>query len=166
MLKLTINFGIDCKNWEKEKRKGEFLKENCDWITLEVTGVWEKQICRVKNILTALLYHHGRQLDGETFRTFVIEAEIIGNRRPLAVDNNSSPHSLEPVIPNHSLTTNHYQRLCYRYLERSSPLASVQEKCGEGFIIFPMNFGIGGKDNILNCSYLGASGLQLSKMLR
>ncbi|XP_047483301.1 uncharacterized protein LOC125035146 [Penaeus chinensis] len=97
---------------DQEKLKGELLKENCDWITFEMNiphashmgGVWERQIRTVRNILTALLYHHGRQLDDESLRTFMVEAETIVNSRPLTVDNISSPYSLEPLTPNHLLT--------------------------------------------------------------
>ncbi|XP_063604967.1 uncharacterized protein LOC134780266 [Penaeus indicus] len=67
-------------------------------------GVWERQIRTVRNILIALLYHHGRQLDDESLRTFMVEAETIVNSRPLAVDNISSPYSSIPLTPNHLLT--------------------------------------------------------------
>ena len=47
-------------------------------------GVWERQIRMVLNILTALLSHHGSQLDDESLCTFFAEAEAIVNCRPLA----------------------------------------------------------------------------------
>ncbi|XP_037794177.1 uncharacterized protein LOC119589653 [Penaeus monodon] len=134
---------------DQEKLKGELLKENCDWITFEMNiphashmgRVWERQIRTVRNILTALLYHHGRQLDDESLRTFMVEAETIVNSRPLAADNISSSYSLEPLTP------------------------IIQEKDGEEFNTLPMNFGIGGKKNMLNCFSAGPNGLHLPKML-
>lgn len=64
-----------------------------------VGGVWERQIRTVRSILSVLLDQHGPQLDDESLRTFMIEAETIVNGRPLTVDN-----SLEPLTPNTLLT--------------------------------------------------------------
>lgn len=94
---------------DQEKLKGEFLKENCDWITFEMNvprqsygwSMEKRQICTIRNILTALLYYHDKQLDDESLITFMVEAETIVNSRPMAVDNISSPHPLEPLTPTH-----------------------------------------------------------------
>ncbi|XP_042857471.1 uncharacterized protein LOC122243811 [Penaeus japonicus] len=97
---------------DQKKLTRELLKENCDLITFEMNiphashmgGVWERQIRTVRNILTAMLHHHSKQLDDESLRTLMVEAETIVNGRPLTVDNISSPQSLEPLTPNHLLT--------------------------------------------------------------
>ncbi|XP_042887995.1 uncharacterized protein LOC122263572 [Penaeus japonicus] len=96
---------------DQKKLTRELLKENCDLITFEMNiphashmcGVWERQILTVRNILTAMLHHHSKQLDDESLRTLMVEAETIVNGRPLTVDNISS-QSLEPLTPNHLLT--------------------------------------------------------------
>ena len=67
-------------------------------------GVWELQIRTVRNVLASLLEHHGGQLDGESLRTFMVEAEATVNCRPLTVNSMNSWQSLEPLTPNHLLT--------------------------------------------------------------
>ena len=67
-------------------------------------GVWERQIRSVRNVLSSLLYHHGKQLDDESLRTFMCEAAAVVNSRPLTVQNTNDPMSLEPLSPNHLLT--------------------------------------------------------------
>lgn len=54
-------------------------------------GAWERQIRTVRNVLASLLSHDGTQLDGETLRTFMVEAEAIVNCRPLTADTINSP---------------------------------------------------------------------------
>ena len=46
----------------------------------------------------------GTQLDDETFRTFMTEAECIINSRPLTTENLGNPDAPEPLTPNHLLT--------------------------------------------------------------
>ena len=58
----------------------------------------------VRNVLASLLEHHGGQLDGESLRTFMVEAEATVNCRPLTVNSMNSWQSLEPLTPNHLLT--------------------------------------------------------------
>ena len=67
-------------------------------------GAWERQIRTVRNVLASLLSHHGTQLDGETLRTFMVEAEAIVNCRPLTADTINSPQLPQPLMPNHLLT--------------------------------------------------------------
>ena len=67
-------------------------------------GVWERQIRSVRNVLASLLESHGTQLDDESLRTFMIEAEAIVNCRPLAVNTINSSQYPEPLTPNHLLT--------------------------------------------------------------
>lgn len=63
-------------------------------------GVWERQIRLVCNILNALLHSNGSQLNGESLRTFMCEAEVIVNSGLLTVDTTTDPSSLNPLTPN------------------------------------------------------------------
>jgi len=67
-------------------------------------GVWERQIRTVCAILAALLEEHGQQLDDESLRTLMCEAESVVNSHPLTVDLLCSPTEPEPLTPNHLLT--------------------------------------------------------------
>ena len=92
-----------------DKVKTELLKEGIDWIKNPATasnfgGVWERQIRSVRNVMNALIKQHGRQLDDESLRTFVCEAEAIVNSRPLTVETLSDPLSSLPLTPNALLT--------------------------------------------------------------
>ena len=97
---------------EHEKIRQELVKNDCDWIDFKMNvpeashmgGSWERQIRTVRNVLSTLLTQHAGQLDEETLRTFMVEAEAIVNCRPLTVDTINSPQSLEPLTPNHLLT--------------------------------------------------------------
>lgn len=88
------------------------MKDQCDMIEFKMNvpnashmgGVWERQIRTVRNVLSVLLDQHGAQLDDETLRTFLEEAEAIVNGRPLTVDHLTSQDALEPLTPNMLLT--------------------------------------------------------------
>jgi len=88
------------------------LDRGCDWFEFKTNppaashmgGVWERQIRSVRNVLSALLQGSGQQLDDESLRTFMCEAEAIVNSRPLTTDGLTSPLSPEPLTPNHLLT--------------------------------------------------------------
>ena len=67
-------------------------------------GVWERQIKTVRSVLTGHLENHGNQLDDESLRTLMIEAEAIVNSRPLTTDDLTDPDSLDVLTPNHLLT--------------------------------------------------------------
>jgi len=54
--------------------------------------------------LSILLESHGTQLDDESLRTFMVEAEAILNCRPPPVNNLISSQYPEPLTPNHLLT--------------------------------------------------------------
>ena len=64
---------------DHEKVKSHLLKENCDWIDMEMNvpaashmgGSWERQIRTVRNVLSVLLQESGSQLDDESFRTLM-----------------------------------------------------------------------------------------------
>ena len=67
-------------------------------------GVWERQIRTVRSVLSSLLNNNGRQLDGESLRTLMCEAEAIVNSRPLTVTQISDPDSPSPLTPSQLLT--------------------------------------------------------------
>ena len=94
------------------KIQRELLKDNCDWFAWKMNvphashmgGVWERQIKTVRSVLTGLLENHGNQLDDESLRTLMIEAEAIVNSRPLTTDDLTDPDSQDVLTPNHLLT--------------------------------------------------------------
>ncbi|PFX14897.1 hypothetical protein AWC38_SpisGene20907 [Stylophora pistillata] len=100
------------KELNHERIREELLITNCDWIEFKPNvphashfgGVWERQIRSVRNVLASLLESHGIQLDDESLRTFMVEAEAIVNCRPLTVNTINSSRSPEPLTPNHLLT--------------------------------------------------------------
>lgn len=59
-------------------------------------GVWERQIRSVCNVLDVVLKSHGQQLGDELLRTFLVNCEAIVNRRPLNVQDLTSPDSPKP----------------------------------------------------------------------
>ena len=97
---------------ENDKVRQELLKRNCDWVVYKMNvphashmgGIWERQIRTVRNILTALLSHHGSQLDDESLCTFFAEAEAIVNCRPLTVDDLNIVDGPVPLAPCQLLT--------------------------------------------------------------
>ena len=87
--------------------KREMAKNSCHWIQFKMNvpsashmgGAWERQIRTVRNVLTPLLDKNGTQLDDESLRTLMVEAEAIVNCRPLTTDDDASheiPHALTP----------------------------------------------------------------------
>jgi len=97
---------------DQTKISNVMLKDNCDWINFKMNvpyashmgGVWERQICTVRNILSVILCQHGTQLDDDSLQTFMVEAESIVNSRPLTLDSINSIENLDPLTPNHLLT--------------------------------------------------------------
>ena len=67
-------------------------------------GMWEREIWTLRSVLTGLLQSHGNQLDDESLRTLMIEAEAIVNSCPLTTDDLADPSSLDVLTPNHLLT--------------------------------------------------------------
>lgn len=72
--------------------KGFLLKKDCDWIEFNMNtpgashmgGIWERLIRTVRSVLAALLQESSTQLDDESLRTLMTEAEnITYSRRPL-----------------------------------------------------------------------------------
>ncbi|XP_077969350.1 uncharacterized protein LOC144423049 [Styela clava] len=67
-------------------------------------SVWERQIRSIRSVLSFILEKNGRQLDEDSLRTLMAEAEAFVNGRPLVVDNLSCPDSPLLLTPNHLLT--------------------------------------------------------------
>lgn len=94
-----------------EKMQRELLRDNCDWFTWKMNvphashmgGMWERQIRTVRSVLTGLLQSHGSQLDDESLRTLMTEAEAIVKSPPLTTDDLADPDSLGVLTPNHLL---------------------------------------------------------------
>ena len=91
----------------------QFLSlQDCDWIKFNLNvphashmgGVWERQIRTTRSVLSSLLRGHGAQLDDESLRTLMTEAENIVNSRPLTVDNLTDPLAAAPLTRSHILT--------------------------------------------------------------
>ena len=78
---------------DQEKIRTKLLEEQCDWISFKMNvpaashmgGVWEQQIRSARNVLSSLLQKNGMQLDDESRRILMCEAEAIVNSRPLTV---------------------------------------------------------------------------------
>ena len=105
---------FDAANTElnTDKIKQFLLKNECEFVEFKFNvpyashmgGVWERMIRSVRSVLTSLLNHLGCQLDDESFRTLMTEAESIINNRPLTIQDLSNPDAEEPLTPNHLLT--------------------------------------------------------------
>ena len=97
---------------DHSKIKEELLKSQCDWIDFKMNvpaashmgGVWERQIKTVRAVLSSILVSNATQLDDESLRTLMCEAESIVNSRPLTVNQLTDPDSPEPLTPNHLVT--------------------------------------------------------------
>ena len=97
---------------DQDKIRQDLLKRNCDYVMYKMNvphashmgGVWERQIRTARDAIEAILLRHGSQLDDESLRTFMTEAEAIVYCRPLAVNDLNSPDCLDPLTPNHLLT--------------------------------------------------------------
>ena len=97
---------------DQERIKAKLLEESCDWFSFKmnvpvashIEGVWERQIRTVWSVLSSLLNNNGRQLDNESLRTLMCDAEAIVNSRPLTVNQISDPDSPSPLTPNQLLT--------------------------------------------------------------
>ena len=54
-------------------------------------GMWGRMIRTVRNALNGLLSQHGTQLDEESLRTLMCEAEAIVNTQPIVNNGTNSP---------------------------------------------------------------------------
>ena len=78
----------------RDKIKNFLQKNEVDWIewhhnlpiTSHISGIWERQIRTIRNILEELLPTHSLSLNGESLRTLMIEVELIVNSKSLTVE--------------------------------------------------------------------------------
>ena len=71
------------KEMDSKKIHRELVKEDCDLVEFRLNvpgashmgGVWERMIRTARSALSAILTAHGEQLDDETLRTVMVEAE-------------------------------------------------------------------------------------------
>ena len=94
---------------DHEEIRVKLQKENIDWVfnppaANHMGGAWERQIKSTRKILTGLMDEYGHCLNEESFRTLMCEVEAIINSRPLTTVS-GEPDDLEPLTPNHILTT-------------------------------------------------------------
>ena len=94
---------------DHEEIRAKLQRENIDWTfnppaASHMGGVWERQIKTTRKILAGLMDEYGHCLDEESFRTLLCEVEAVINSRPLTTVS-GEPDDLEPLTPNHILTT-------------------------------------------------------------
>ena len=73
------------------KVRTHLLKDTCEFkfnvpSASHAGGVWERQVLSVRRVMAALLSTVRSQLDDECLHTFLCEAAVIMNSRPLSVD--------------------------------------------------------------------------------
>ena len=68
-------------------------------------GIWERQICSARGILSSLLQTHGHSLDEESLQTLMAEAEAVINSRPLTTETLDDGQGFKPLSPSNLLTT-------------------------------------------------------------
>ena len=92
--------------------KSKLLEEGCYWFSFKMNvptashmgGVCDLQVRSVHSVLSSLLQDNRSQLDDESLRTLMREAEAIVNSRPLTVNQLADPDSTSNLTPNHLLT--------------------------------------------------------------
>lgn len=109
------------KMWNQEKIQGSLSRRGIEWVfnppaASHQGGVWERLIRSTKRILRSLVGN--RELNDESLRTFLVEAEKIMNDRPITPVSRD-PQDLEALTPNHillmrrdpSISTGEYAKL-------------------------------------------------------
>lgn len=69
-------------------------------------GAWERQIRTIRSVLTSILDHLFRRLDGSSLQTYLNKVMAIVNSRPLTAHLLNDPAGPQPLTPNHILTMN------------------------------------------------------------
>ena len=93
------------------KESTQFIqKQNCDFVfnapdASHTGGVWERQIRTVRDILNAITQMCPGRLDDSSLRTLFYESMAIVNSRPLTTSDINDPSEMEPLTPNHILTS-------------------------------------------------------------
>ena len=91
-----------------QQKINDFMRDNGgEWMlwkrnppsTINMGGVWERQIRIARTILTPLLKTHGTSLNDESLCTLVNEVKAIVKLRPLATDLLSDVNSMMPLSP-------------------------------------------------------------------
>lgn len=93
-----------------KKMNSECLKQlGCEFVVnppsaSHMGGAWERQIRRVRRVLTAILDQSSRRLDSASLRTYLYKVMAIINSRPLTAHLLNDPAEPQPLTPNHILT--------------------------------------------------------------
>ena len=96
-----------------DKKMQAFVQEfGGDWIKWKqnppvashMGGVWERQVCSARRILSSLMQTHGKAFDEESLLTLMVETEGILNSRSLTLETISDPTSELPLSPANILT--------------------------------------------------------------
>ena len=66
-------------------------------------GAWERQIRTIRSVLNSIMMSYRKQLDDESFVTWMTEVEAIVNSRPLTLEDVNDPES-RPLSPANLLT--------------------------------------------------------------
>ena len=96
-----------------DKKIQAFVQEfGDDWIKWKqnppvashMGGVWEREMCPARRMLSSLMQTHGKAFDEESLLMLMVETEGILNSRPLTVETISDPISELPLSPANILT--------------------------------------------------------------
>ncbi|XP_077870224.1 uncharacterized protein LOC144363371, partial [Saccoglossus kowalevskii] len=92
----------ELQNWNQLKINGFLLQKGIDWrfnppSGSHFDGVWERQICTLRQILQAITKQ--QQLDDDGLQTFFCEVEQIINSRPITKPSEDAG-DLEALTPN------------------------------------------------------------------
>lgn len=101
------------KELDDQKIQRELAKDACDFVEYRFNvphashmgGTWERMIRSVRAALAAILLQNGGILDDESLHTFMVEAEMVVNSRPLTfVDSSNGDDAKEALSPSQLLT--------------------------------------------------------------
>ncbi|KAL4230450.1 hypothetical protein ACF0H5_010832 [Mactra antiquata] len=95
---------------DTDKLTSFLAEKQCDFLlnvpdASHTGGVWERQIRTVRDVLNSILGNFPGRLDDLSLRTVFYEVMSIVNCRPLTVSEIDDPKTLEPLTPNHILTS-------------------------------------------------------------
>ena len=98
------------KELDKDRIQTYLTTNRCEFVTnfpssSHCGGLCERQIRTKRSILNTILNDYKERLDTSSLRIFLFEVMAIINSRPLTCQCLNDPKSLEPLTPNHLLTT-------------------------------------------------------------